>query len=486
MADSGDADAASLGQRAPRLPFRYVIVALLFGCNICLYCSRACITVAVIYMFPKDENIEGTLLCAFYAGYSLTQIAGGWLAARVPANRVLVAIVVTWSAATVATAAAGPSLGAARTPLLFALRMIVGAAEGPNYPAQVELQSRWIPYRERATAWAIAGAGESIGTFLALLVGPYLVHSFGWESVFVASGAIGLLWAAAFAFLGARSPAAHRCVGGAERAHIEASRPPQTPRTATPWRRIATNVPFLALIFTHCAFNWTGYLVASWLDKFFVTTYNVKYDELGVLSVLPYLMMLVVGLLGGPLADALERRRCLGATSVRKLFNTCGMGGQAILLLVLAAIVPATKAGGGGAQDHHGAVAAALVLAFSSGISALCTSGGYWVNFVDLSPRHAQLLLGISNSVASIPGLVGQLLTGQILASTHDDFAVIFQIAAAVNGAGALVFLAFGAGRDQRYDEPRGGGGGLGAAAVAPLGAKLLADDDGAAAASGS
>ena len=52
---------------------------------------------------------------------------------------------------------------------------------------------------------------------------------------------------------------------------------------------------------------------------------------------------------------------------------------------------------------------------------------------------------------------------------------------AAVNGAGALVFLAFGAGRDQRYDEPRGGGGGLGAAAVAPLGAKLLADDDGAA-----
>ena len=83
-----------------------------------------------------------------------------------PANRVLVAIVVTWSAATVATAAAGPSLGAARTPLLFALRMIVGAAEDPNYrgPAQVELQSRWIPYRERATAWAIAGAGESIGT----------------------------------------------------------------------------------------------------------------------------------------------------------------------------------------------------------------------------------------------------------------------------------------------------------------------------------
>ena len=132
------------------------------------------------------------------------------------------------------------------------------------------------------------------------------------------------------------------------------------------------------------------------------------------------------------------------------------------------------------------AVAAASSSRSPPGSSALCTSGGYWVNFVDLSPRHAQLLLGISNSVASIPGLVGQLLTGQILASTHDDFSVIFQIAAAVNGAGALVFLAFGAARDQRYDEPRGGGGGLGAAAGSLLGAKLLADDNGAAAASGS
>ena len=63
---SGQCDGnVALSQRGPRLPFRYVIVALLFGCNICLYCSRACITVAVIYMFPKDENIEGTLLCAF-------------------------------------------------------------------------------------------------------------------------------------------------------------------------------------------------------------------------------------------------------------------------------------------------------------------------------------------------------------------------------------------------------------------------------------
>ena len=298
-------------------------------------------------MFPKDENIEGTLLCAFYAGYSLTQIAGGWLAARVPANRVLVAIVVTWSAATVATAAASPPLGAAR-------RQYLRAADdrrrgrGPKLPGAGRAAVAVDPVPRRAAAWALPAPVSPSARFSRSSSG-YLVHSFGWESVFIASGAIGLLWAAAFAFVGARSPAA--ATSAAPSAHIEASRPPQPPRVAaTPWRRIATNVPFLALIFTHCAFNWTGYLVASWLDKFFVTTYNVKYDELGVLSVLPYLMMLVVGLLGGPLADALERRRCLGATSVRKLFNTCGMGGQALLLLVLAAIVPATKAGGDGAQ----------------------------------------------------------------------------------------------------------------------------------------
>ena len=240
--------------------------------------------------------------------------------------------------------------------------------------------------------------------------------------------------------------------------------------------------PFLALIFTHCAFNWTGYLVASWLDKFFVTTYNVKYDELGVLSVLPYLMMLVIGLLGGPLADALERRRCLGATSVRKLFNTCGMGGQALLLLVLAAIVPATKAGGGGAKDHHGAVAAALVLAFSSGISALCTSGGYWVNFVDLSPRHAQLLFGISNPSRRSPG--SSASCSPVRSSPYPrQFRRDLSDRRRRQRRGRSSSSPL-APDETRGTTSRGGGGGLGAAAVAPLGAKLLADD--AAAASGS
>ncbi len=79
---SGQCDGnVELNQRGPRLPFRYVIVALLFGCNICLYCSRACITVAVIYMFPKDENIEGTLL---YAVAQPAQSARNSLTPHVP------------------------------------------------------------------------------------------------------------------------------------------------------------------------------------------------------------------------------------------------------------------------------------------------------------------------------------------------------------------------------------------------------------------
>ena len=41
------------------MPFRAVMIAMLFGCNICLYCSRAVITVAVVYMFPSDDKIEG-------------------------------------------------------------------------------------------------------------------------------------------------------------------------------------------------------------------------------------------------------------------------------------------------------------------------------------------------------------------------------------------------------------------------------------------
>ena len=61
--------------------------------------------------------------------------------------------------------------------------------------------------------------------------------------------------------------------------------------------------------------------------------------------------------------------------------------------------------------------------------------------------RLAGLLLGISNTLATIPGIVAPIIVGDLVAAPHDDAAhwqIAFAIAAGVAVAGFLVFAAFG------------------------------------------
>jgi MFS family permease len=258
---------------------------LMWLCNISLYLSRTNISVAIIYMYPHDENIEGTLLAAFYVGYCF-QTIGGWLAARYGGKPVLTGAVAAWSAATLLTAVLGTSV-----PALFALRVLVGIAEGCNYPSQMELVSVWVPYEERSTAWSFNGTGESVGTILALLLGPLVVHAAGWPAIFWGSGAIGILWIALFTAFGTSSPSAHPRISPEELRLILASRPPRPPAVRTPWRAFATNRSFLAVVATHCCYNWSCYLGLSWTSKFFHSAYGADYSELGLLSVMPYVLL---------------------------------------------------------------------------------------------------------------------------------------------------------------------------------------------------
>ena len=85
-------------------------------------------------------------------------------------------------------------------------RVLVGMAEGGNYPSQICLNSRWIPITERSRAWAFLTSGESLGTIMAMAGCPFLYHYLGWQSIFWVSGIMGILWATAFYLVSSSSP----------------------------------------------------------------------------------------------------------------------------------------------------------------------------------------------------------------------------------------------------------------------------------------
>mmetsp|Transcript_111194 Transcript_111194/g.358996 ORF Transcript_111194/g.358996 Transcript_111194/m.358996 type:complete len:104 (-) Transcript_111194:37-348(-) len=79
---------------------------------------------------------------------------------------------------------------------------------------------------------------------------------------------------------------------------------------------------------------------------------------------------------------------------------------------------------------------------------------GFQVNFLDISPRFSSQLMGISNSIASLPGVFGVMS----LEWFHGDFSAVFKTVAGVELLGAVWYALLARAEDQRYDRPPAGG----------------------------
>ena len=67
---------------------------------------------------------------------------------------------------------------------------------------------------------------------------------------------------------------------------------------------------------------------------------------------------------------------------------------------------------------------------------------------MDIAPRHAGTLMGLSNTAGTIPGIVAVTVTGYILETTG-SWDLVWQTTAGVTIAGGLVYLIFASGQKQ-------------------------------------
>ena len=143
-------------------------------------------------------------------------------------------------------------------------------------------------------------------------------------------------------------------------------------------------------------------------------------------------------------------------TVVRKCMNTAGLLGCAIFFGLL----------GSHAVQHSGTGKVALrhavaLLTAGIGIGGFATAG-YWANYHDLSAKYSSVLIGVGNSIATIPGVIGNLVSGVILGdihSSHDGGAaawgLVFTICAIVASVGTLAFLLTASGEQIDFDRKR-------------------------------
>jgi len=171
--------------------YRWIIVTLLFFATTINYLDRQIIGLLKPVLekeFNWTETDFAHIVMAFTASYAIGLISIGWIIDKIGTKLGYTITIIFWSIAGMLHAFAKSAFG------FGVARVGLGLGEAGNYPAAMKTVAEWFPDKERAMATGIFNMGTSVGVVVALLIVPYILQSYGWQEVFLITGALGFVW----------------------------------------------------------------------------------------------------------------------------------------------------------------------------------------------------------------------------------------------------------------------------------------------------
>ncbi len=171
--------------------YRWIIVTLLFFATTINYLDRQIIGLLKPILekeFSWTETDFAHIVMAFTASYAVGLISLGWVIDKIGTKLGYAITIVFWSIAGMLHAFAKSAFG------FGVARVGLGLGEAGNYPAAMKTVAEWFPDKERAMATGLFNMGTSVGVVAALLIVPFILQSYGWQEVFLITGALGFVW----------------------------------------------------------------------------------------------------------------------------------------------------------------------------------------------------------------------------------------------------------------------------------------------------
>ncbi|WOL06648.1 putative anion transporter 6 [Canna indica] len=393
-----------------RFPKRYLIILLTFICTNVCYIERIGFSVAYTVAADRigvNQSSKGLILSTFYYGYVMSQVPGGWAAQYIGGRRVLLLSFLLWSV----TCGLAP-LDASRVNIMVFCRFLVGVAQGFIFPSIHTILAQWVPPNERSRSVSLTTSGMYLGAACGMLLLPSLVKYKGPQSVFLVESALGIMWSILwfrFSSEPLRSDHSKPTASGFGEPNlpVSMSKEKRIPSTGNirrlnkiPWKRIVFNLPIWAIVVNNFTFHYALYVLMNWLPTYFELGLQLSLQEMGSSKMMPYLNMFIFSNIGGVLADHLITRKFLSVTKTRKLLNTVGFVIAAVALMII--------------PSFRNSTWTVLCSSVSLGFLALGRAG-FAVNHMDIAPRYAGIVMGVSNTAGTLAGIVGVGLTGRIL-----------------------------------------------------------------------
>ncbi|MBE7245972.1 MAG: MFS transporter [Actinomycetospora chiangmaiensis] len=291
---------------SPRVKrIQIVSLVLLVSAGVLNYVDRA--TLAVANPLIREElgfSIAdmGLLLSAFLWAYAFAQLPAGALADRFGPRLTLTAGLSFWSL--------GQMLGGAVSGFgqFFAARLVLGLGEAPHFPTCARATRDWFNVRQRGTATGIWNCASSLGSFVSLPLLTALMLVFGWRTMFVIMGGVGLVLAAIY-YLVFRNPA-EVALTAEERAYLREgdAAVASQPVTLADWRRLFAFRTTWGMIVGYFGCIYVTWLYTAWLPGYLEIERHFTIAKTGWVAAIPFAFGVVGGISGGVVVDMLAKR----------------------------------------------------------------------------------------------------------------------------------------------------------------------------------
>lgn len=173
--------------RAGAAPYRWLVLVLSWAAFTMTAVDRATwgpASASVGESLAVPIAALGTFATAYYVGYVLSSLGGGFL--------------VDWFGGRAVIGMSGVGAGLAMilfgattsVPVGLAVQAIVGLLAGVNFAAGLKLLATWFMPEKRGYAVGIFMTATSLGTVIANAVVPRLIKSAGWESAYLFFGIV--------------------------------------------------------------------------------------------------------------------------------------------------------------------------------------------------------------------------------------------------------------------------------------------------------
>jgi len=134
---------------------------------------------SLMHDLAMDDRMKGRAAGIFFLGYVLLQMAGGYLAGKWSAKKLVSLCLVFWGACAV-------GCGLARTFHQFEVaRFLLGVSESCVFPATVVLLAHWFPSAERARANAFWNLCQPLAVVASAPVTGWLLGAYGWQTMLI-------------------------------------------------------------------------------------------------------------------------------------------------------------------------------------------------------------------------------------------------------------------------------------------------------------